>query len=152
MPTHPFDQLTLRDGVLMRIAPPFPDAPYLDTPPLRIIGKDQLVELSEGDVLYLFTLNHRADEVWTELFASRRDDQTVEVHGAQLEMRCAPADLESAYGRARELLASTNRAFAEEKIEVAKRVTELDAERNEALRAQRERSHALRQQLDRLVL
>jgi hypothetical protein len=152
MPVHPFDQLTLRDGVLMRMVPPLPDAPYLDTPPLRVTGKDQLVELPQGDVSYMFTLNHRVDEAWTELFTSQRDGLAAEVHGAQLEIRCHPADLERTYAGAKELLARTNRGYVEQKAEVSARVAELDAERRAAMRTQGERSHALREQFDRLVL
>ena len=152
MPDFPLDQLTIRDGVLMLILPSLPEMEYLDTPPIRITSKDKLVELARGEVSYMFALSHRADSIWTELFASHKDGLAAEIQGAQLEIRCNPAELERSYGTAKELVARTNRNYAELKAQLSERVAELDSERRADLDAREERSKAIRDQFNRLVL
>ena len=152
MPDFPLDQLTIRDGVLMLIDPSLPETEYLDTPPIRVAAKDKLVELAGGEVSYMFALNHRADSIWTELFTSHLDGLSAEIQGAQLEIRCNPAELERSYAKAKELLARTNRNYVELKAQLSERVAELDAERRAGLRAREERSTAIRDQFNRLIL
>lgn len=152
MPDFPLDELTIRDGVLTLVNPSLPQSEYLDTPPLRITTKDKLVELASGDVSYMFALNHGADATWIELFATHLGGLSAEIQGSQVDIRCAPAELERAFVKVKEALARTNRNYAEVKAQLSERVAELDVERRTAQRAAEERSRALRDQFDRLEL
>jgi hypothetical protein len=152
MPEFPLDDLTIRDGVLTLLDAALPPSEYLATQPVQIVAKSQLVELTSGDVSYLFALNHVADSTWIEIFSSHLDDLAAEIQGSQVEIRCNPADLERSFARVKDALARTNRNYAELKSQLSQRVTELDAERRSAERARDERNRAIQHQFDELPL
>lgn len=152
MPEPPLDELALRNGTLVRRIPSLPETEYLATGPVIVEAKTQLVELPTGDVSYMFALNQGPDATWTDFFTAHLEGLPAEIQGAQLEIRCAPEELERCYARAKELLARTSRDYAEFKVHLIERVAEHGADQLRAQRASEERSRVLRAQFDRLVL
>lgn len=152
MPEPPLDELALRNGVLLHRAPSLPEVPYLATVPVMVDAKTSLVELPGGDVSYMFALNEGPDATWIELFAAHRDDLAADIQGAQLDLRCAPEELERSYARVKALLQRINRDYIERKSGLIERVTANDVAQRQARRADEERRQSLRAQFDRLVL
>ena len=152
MPDEPLNELTVRNGALMYVAPSLPAAEYLTTPPIAIVAKWQMVEIAGGEVSYMFALNDRADLTWIDLFSTHLDDLRAEIQGAQIEIRCKPTDLENKYAKAKALVAFTNRNYNEYKAQLTRRVAELDVERQLARRVAEEKPRSLQAQFDRLEL
>jgi hypothetical protein len=152
MPEPPLDELALRNGTLVHRAPSLPETEYLATAPVVVEAKTLLVELPAGEVSYMFALNQGPDATWIELLTAHLEGLPAEIQGAQLEIRCAPEELERCYARAKELLARTNRDYAEYKVHLIERVAEHGADQLRARRTNEERSRVLRAQFDRLVL
>jgi hypothetical protein len=152
LPAVPLDMLTVRDGVLCLLAPRHPPTPYLTMPPVRIAGKNNFVELGAGLVAYMFALSHGADAAWTEIVAANASGLVAEIQGAQVELRCAPAELEAGVAKLKEVLALTNRKYAEAKEQLLARVAELDQQRQAHEASTEERARVLQQQFERLKL
>ena len=120
---------------------------------------DQLGQLSIIDTGELMGRSRRVGQRAKKIkdgpnadFTSRLDGLSAEIQGAQLEIRCNPAELERSYAKAKELLARTNRNYVELKAQLSERVAELDAERRAGLQAREERSRAIQDQFNRLIL
>ena len=152
MPDDPLNELTVRNGVMMYVAPSLAAVEYLATPPIAIVAKWQLVQLAGGEVSYMFALNDRADLTWIDLFTTHLDDLHAEIQGAQIEIRCKPTDLENMYAKAKALVALTNRNYSEYKAQLTRRVADLDVERQLARRVAEEKTRSLQAQFDRLEL
>ena len=152
MPEEPVNELTIRNGVLTYVGAGLPASAYLTTPALAIIAKWQFVELEGGEVSYMFALNELADASWIDLFNSHLGDLRAQIQGAQIEIRCKPMDLEPSYAKAKALIATTNRNYADFKTQLTRRVADLDVERQLARRVAEEKSRSIHAQFDRLDL
>ena len=112
MRAHPLAELVIRDGLLIHAMPAYPAIEYLTTPPIEIMGKNGLVELPGGEVAFLFRLNHFSDSTWEDLCSAELKGVKAEIQGAQLELRCAAADLGRNYTAAKAALERANRGYA----------------------------------------
>src|SRR3954447_2607993 len=152
MPEPPLTELALRNGVLVHITPSLPETEYLTIGMVRVTGKANLVELPNAYVMYLFALSEGPDPTWIHLFAANLGSVEAEIHGAQLEIRCMPEELEHCYNKSKELIARTNEAYAAFKADLSERVAQHAADQQRAQRASDERTRSLRAQFDRLVI
>jgi hypothetical protein len=151
MSQHPLNELTVRDGLLMR-SQNGSVAPYLNTPPIAIEDRQGLSELAANDVFYYFKINRVPDQTWEEIFRHLLEGATASFEFGRLVIRCDPANLESRYNRVKDAIAKTNSAYAAHKAELIVRVKELDEQRRREDKEQARRTKIITDQFNNLKL
>jgi hypothetical protein len=152
MTNHPLNELTVQDGNLIRRDPARGNSEYLDTPRIQVTAKKLATEMGSNEVHYAFDLNASTDATWVEIFLLHRGDTLAIIHGAKLEFRCIPANLESRYNRIKEAIVQTNDAYEAHKAALTTKVAELDVQRQHAAEAQAAHAAVVRDQFDKLQL
>lgn len=152
MRAHPLAELVIRDGLLIHAMPAYPAIEYLTTPPIEIMGKNGLVELPGGEIAFLFRLNHCSDSTWESLCSAELKGVNAEIQGAQLELRCAAADLGRNYTAAKAALERANRGYAKLRADLCERVAQRAAQGAAVPGPAEQRAQKLRDQFEKLEL
>jgi hypothetical protein len=131
MSDFPLEHLSVRDGALSLAAGAHPPLPYLATGAVRITGKNNLVDLGAGVVSFMFALSEAPDPTWVAAFVAARSGQVAEIQGAQVDLHCKPADLETSFLKLKDLIAQTNARYEQTRAEVIEQVARLERTRPE---------------------
>jgi len=152
MDHFPLEHLSIRDGALSLAAGAHPPLPYLETAAVRITGKNNLVELGGGVVSFMFALSEAPDATWIAAFATARSGLDAEIQGAQVDLHCKPGDLETSFGKLKDLIANTNERYAQTRAQLVEQVTTLGQTRRDTVTVAAERVRSVADQFDRLQL
>lgn len=149
---HPLNELSVKNGKVVRSDPGGYDSEYLSTQPISVTARKNIQEIDSREVSYKFDLNDRPDPVWIELFSTHLDGIHAGIAGAELEFRCIPANLTGRYQKVKDAIAKANAGYASLKTLLLAKVTSLDEQRRQQADAQEGRSKTIRDQFNDLQL
>lgn len=161
MPDHPWNELIVRDGKLLRLSAHAPECQYLNAAKVEILDKLRYEKSEAGQVIYVFAINSETDPTWRACLKSELHilpsginpaDLNVEVRGAELHLRCLPTNLESKLPVVKAAVERANGKYVRHRDEVIERVKTLESGRRQQEEAGKKHAQDIKAQFDGLQI